>query len=192
MPETNSVSLACKTRGECPTRVVSSQAAGYPSGIWREDCGSSNMEHNVGHIRVRYNLGFGFGSIATVTKSRTLSMKEPDRRYRRCAANLSSARTFLARFFSSFFINSRTRLSSSATSPVPARDDPQSERTEVVCFDAQKAALGRTVQTQICCLGIRAHPSSSILSTKRQRSTLTFANQAIWRRRPTSAFGDAQ
>jgi hypothetical protein len=32
------------------------------------------------HAGCAYSLGFGFGSIATVAKSRTLSMKEPDRR----------------------------------------------------------------------------------------------------------------
>jgi hypothetical protein len=60
---------------------------------------------------------------------------------------------------------------------------------EICVLTPEKAALGRTEQAPISCRGSgRAHHSPSILSTKRQRSSLMFANQSSGEGRPTSAF----
>jgi hypothetical protein len=50
-----------------------------------------------------------------------------------------------------------------------------------VCPDRKKQRRAGTVQAQIYCLRDQGvHHSPSILSTKRQRSILMFANQVIW------------
>jgi probable addiction module antidote protein len=47
MPEPNSVSLACKTRGECPTGVVSSQAACCPQSVGGGDGQGQRQDQTI-------------------------------------------------------------------------------------------------------------------------------------------------